>query len=576
MLLPLALVAAASATAATPIPQDPRPVTPVFSGAPVTPNPVTAPAPLRHPFMAPNGRSNIHDDAYMSDSYRGLGPLGVRMRSLSTFFAQDCASVTFDRRGRVVTICVGVRNVTLRMLDPHTLDTLASFDLPPRTPTPNTFQDFSGGGYFYLDHRDRAVISTSDGHIDVVSETPGPGFHLDRSYSLRPTIASSDKITSALPDFGGRMWFVTLGGVVGTVDPRSGRVQAHQTHEEIENSFAVDETGGVFIVSDRAMYRFDPGNGGAPRVTWREVYPNSHIHKPGQVDAGSGTTPTVMGRAYVAITDNADPMDIVVYRRGRRVTGPRTLCVQPVFARGASSSDNSLIATDRAMVVENNYGYTGPTATMNGNTTTPGLERVDLNPGGHGCHRVWHSDEISPTVVPKLSLGNGLVYAYTKPPRSDGNDAWYLTAIGFRSGRTAWKRLAGAGLGYNNNYAPISLGPDGAAYVGALGGLVRLEDAVTPRLPRPRLALRLRYERGPGRCTRSDVAATVVGADSSRAVSVAFTQDGRRVGTARRAPLRHLYPRAQLRTGHTATLGARIALGDGRRATVHRRIRPCG
>jgi hypothetical protein len=78
--------------------------------------------------------------------------------------------------------------------------------------------------------------------------------------------------------------------------------------------------------------------------------------------------------------------------------------------------------------------------------------------------------------VPKLSLANGLVYAYTKPPRSDGIDAWYLTTLDFRNGKTVYQRIAGTGLGYNSNYAPISIGPDGTAYVGVLGGLVLLRD----------------------------------------------------------------------------------------------------
>ncbi len=530
--------------------------------------------------MAPNERSNIHDDAYMSDAYRRLGPLGNGMSTTSTFFSADCASVTFDRRGRLVTICVGLRNVTLRLLDARTLDTLASFDLPPRRPSLNPFQDFSGGGYFYLDNHDRAVVPTTDGHLDVISETDGaggPGFHLERSYDLSAAVPASDKITSVLPDFSGRVWFVSFGGVVGTVEPAAGRVQARATGEEIENSFAVDETGGVFIVSDHAMYRFDATRTGGPGVTWRERYANSGLHKPGQVDAGSGTTPTVMGRDYVAITDNADPMDVVVYRRARRVSGSRLVCTQPVFARGASATDNSLIGTDSSMVVENNYGYSGPTATMNGRTTAPGIERVDLNAGGRGCHRVWHSNEIAPTVVPKLSLGAGLVYAYTKPPRSDGNDAWYLTALSFRSGRKAYRRLAGTGLGYNNNYAPITLGPDGSAYVGALGGLVRIADAVKPSLPgRPRLALRLRYRRGPGRCTRSNVLATVVGRDAGAAARATFFLGARRAAGDRRPPLRYRYRRAELRARHASTLSARVLLRDGRRATIRRRIRPCG
>jgi hypothetical protein len=246
--------------------------------------------------------------------------------------------------------------------------------------------------------------------------------------------------------------------------------------ERIGNSFAVDETGGVFIVSDGAMYRFDATASGAPAVTWREPYANTGVKKPGQTEAGSGTTPTLMGSQLVAITDNADPMDVVVYKRARTVSGSRTVCVQPVFSTGASDTDQSLIGSGHSLIAENNYGYSGLTATEQGATTTPGIQRVDLDDSGTGCHTVWHSDERAPSVVPKLSLANGLVYTYTKPPSDDGTDAWYLTAIDFRKGTTAWKRLAGTGLGFNNNYAPVSIGPDGSAYVGVLGGLVRLAD----------------------------------------------------------------------------------------------------
>jgi hypothetical protein len=82
-------------------------------------------------------------------------------------------------------------------------------------------------------------------------------------------------------------------------------------------------------------------------------------------------------------------------------------------------------------------------------------------------------------VVPKLALSAGLVYTYTKDARSDGQDAWYLTALDFRTGDTVFKRLGGEGLGFNNNYAPITLGPDGTAYLGVLGGVVRWRDATS-------------------------------------------------------------------------------------------------
>ena len=89
-----------------------------------------------------------------------------------------------------------------------------------------------------------------------------------------------DKIISALPDWAGRIWFVSEPGVVGTVDPASGAVQSRRPGEKIGNSFAVDETGGVFIVTDGALYRFDAGATARRAVTWREAYANTGIRSP--------------------------------------------------------------------------------------------------------------------------------------------------------------------------------------------------------------------------------------------------------------------------------------------------------
>ncbi len=95
-----------------------------------------------------------------------------------------------------------------------------------------------------------------------------------------------------------------------------------------------------------------------------------------------------------------------------------------------------------------------------------------MNRGLSGCRTVWHSDEIAPSVVPKASSKTGLVYTYTKPEGTLTDDPWYLTALDFDTGKTRWKRLAGEGLGFNNNYAPITLGPGGRIYLGVLGGMV--------------------------------------------------------------------------------------------------------
>jgi hypothetical protein len=467
---------------AVPIPSLSGP--PAYLGAPAVAAPVRGvPATPRNPFMAPNGESEIHNDAWQTDAYTWGGPLGRSPAGGSSLLGGDCGSIAFDSRGRLITICIGASGPKLYMLDPRTLATLATFDLPPRQGVPNPttiYQDFTGGGYFYLDRGDRVVTATTTHHVFVIAEK-GDGFEKVRDYSLTGVLSSSENITSALPDSRGLLWFVTrTDGVVGTLNFADGAVHVlrlgHGSNGEIENSFAADQHGGVYIATNRRLYRFGAGRGGVPWVVWSARYPNSGVTKPGQVDDGTGTTPTVMAGGYVNITDNADPMDVVVYRTAARLRGvPRLVCRVPVFRRGASDTENSLIAVGRSMLVENNCGYTGPASVEAGGVTAVGFARVDINRSGRGCHRVWTNTTVSaPTVVPKLSIANGLVYTYAKG--SGSSDPWYWTALDFRTGRTVYQALAGTGLGYNNNYAGIALSRSGTEYLGTLAGIVSLHD----------------------------------------------------------------------------------------------------
>ena len=463
-----------------------------FTGEPWTAKPVFAPPAPRHPFMAPNQRSNIHSDAFQTDTNAWSGPLGRDMETLSHTEVPGgvCGSITFNSQGQIVTTCLQLRNVRLKLFDAQTLEELASMDLPPRPFNPNPFQDFAGGGYFYLDHEDRAVVPTTERHVLVIGLEEGQ-FVVERDYDLTGTLPDGAKIISALPDWSGRIWLATTAGLVAVIDPATGEAKTHDLGEVIQNSFAVGDKDDVYIVSAAALYRFRADSSGAPVIRWRKVYDNTGELKPGQVSAGSGTTPTLHGDGWVSITDNADPMHIVVYRR----RDGRQICEQAVFEKGAGSTDNSLIGAGNSLIVENNYGYTGPTATSMGARTEPGVERVDIDADGEGCVKVWHSDEISPSLVPKLSLANGLVYVYTQDPEGDPDDPWFLTALDFRTGKTVWKYLTGEGIPYNNNYAPVSLGPDGAAYVGVLSGLVLVRDKSAPPAAETRPKLRVKARR---------------------------------------------------------------------------------
>ena len=474
-----------STQALSPIPQqDGAKAVPAFIGEPATPKPIDAPPNPQNRFLAPNGLSNVHNDAYMSDVYETAGPLGNDPQVFSRYLgtADDWSalpiSMAFDRYGRILLIPVGQKGARLLLLDPDTLELLAALPLPVVTGSGGA--SVVAGSYFYLDRLDRAVIPTATHEIWVVDVIGGwnrPRFDVKRVYDLANVVGPNDQIGSVLPDFSGTLWVVTKQGTVATIDPSNGQVASLRLEgERIENSLAADETGGVYIVSDHALYRFDAGRRGEPVITWREDYDRGTRQKPGQFSQGSGTTPTLMGTEYVAITDNAEPrMQVLVHRRAAEVTGDRLVTTVPVFGENASATENSLVATDRSIVVENNYGYSSHEATTGGKSTRPGLARIDLDDNGQG-NVVWTSEERVPSLITKASLANGLIYTYTKDPDPGTTDAWYFTAIDFHTGETVWKRLAGTGILYNNHYAGLHLGPNGTIYVGVGGGVVALRD----------------------------------------------------------------------------------------------------
>jgi hypothetical protein len=484
-LLALGPILATAAIGATPVANTGAPTSlQAFSGRPAPRKSFRAKRPPTNPFMARRGVSNVHNDSWMSDAYWIRGPLGRNLQTSSAALGlRICVTITFDRRGRLIATCTGLAGPVLYMLDPDTLDTITSMVLPfvPPPSGQDPFTNSSGGAYFYLDDKDRAVIGTATGHVWIVGQTDdaAPAFVLERDIDLTGVLGD-DRITSVLPDWEGRLWFVgRYTGVVGVLLPESGEAWAMTLGEEIENSFAIDRDG-VYIVSDVAMYRMWAGVRTAPHVVWSEPYQNSGVKKPGQFNAGSGTTPTLMADGYVAITDNADHMNVVIYRRDATLAAgeSRVVCETPVFTAGASATENSLIAVNNSLIVENNYGYV-ITTTQNGAVSAPGVARVDVRADASGCDVVWTSSERAPSLVPKLSTRTGLLYLYTKDPDpvNTTSDAWFWTAVDFEDGKTIWKRFAGTGINFNNHYAGLVIARRSrTAYLGVLGGIAAIRD----------------------------------------------------------------------------------------------------
>ena len=442
-------------------------VTSSYDGHAVQAQPITLSVP-QHPALAGNGSSTMHDDGWATDSYQGPGPLGRDPEVTTSWFGlEECATLAFDPTGRLVALCGNRSGPVLHVLDPDTMRPVATLDLPDRESSDKRpWEDLCGGAYFYLDAQARAVVATTDRRILTVDSD---GLEQVDEVDLGDVVPDDDCLVALLPDWEGRTWWVSQDGRVGV----AGLGAPLELGATIANSIAADETG-VYLVTTGALVKVAVGDDGQPEVVWQTAYDHGSEQKPGQLSAGSGTTPTVLPSGLVAITDNADPqMHVQFYD----ALDGGLVCEAAVFGKGRSASDNSLVAVgDASVVVENNYGYTAPWSTVVGRATPGGLARVDADLATGECTVGWESDVVAPTSVAKVSLATGLVYAYTTEPSWWGVSAWYLTALDARTGRTAWSVRTGTGTLFNNHYSAVTLGPDGSAYVATLGGMVRVRD----------------------------------------------------------------------------------------------------
>jgi len=451
----------------------------------------------QHPYMAPNLGNNMHCDSYISDAYEASGPLGLNAEvSSRTQGFGGYGTITYDRLERLVAVYSNGRGFQLELMNPYSLEELASHNLPSR-PWYWLLQgimpwEYIGAGmYFFLDHQDRAIVPTTKNTIQVIKTPDDNGeFELVREYDLSDHVVPmrwphKDSVAWVLPDWGGEVyWYATTEGVVGTVDVATGEVHTLRLENEmIENSFAVAEDG-TFIISDRALYRFSLNDTGNIVVDWRVAYDRGPRKKPGHITRGSGASVTLMGGldGLVALTDNSEPqihLQFVTRSDGSLV------CSIPVFEEGKSGTDISVAAFEHAsdegegtgvysVLVENNWGH----HVFPHSRPEPGLTRIDVirkADGSFACEEIWTSSERGIGVF-KLSFGSGLAYMCWRS-ESCPITTWYLTSIDFATGNTVYKKRVGTGLGYNNWAGALFLHPDGGiAYSTTIFGLVMIRD----------------------------------------------------------------------------------------------------
>lgn len=437
-----------------------------------------------HPFLAEPQRSGMHGGSYNQDISAYPGPLGVNTVALHREFSSlggMAPNITFDGKGRLITVSVQFGRTELLLLDPEKLETLAMYRMPK-----TRSRDNSGGIYFHLDHKDRVILAPNDNTIkimEVVDDADGVHWKVLETYILGGLFPDNARVHDVMPDWQGNLWFVTTENYIGYRDADTEKlysVPLELGDEKIRNSLAIAQDG-VYVLSDHALYRFeiDPETK-EPRWSWREAYDEGSLRKPGMRGYGSGTTPTLVGNDLVAIVDAASPRaQILVYKRLADHQGERLICKEPIFKSGFSATENSLMVYGNAMVVQNDYGRDVNDSALR---TAPGISRVDINDARDGCHTVWES-QLRSQSLPRLSMATGLIYLYTfsLPYPEAKTGGWYLTALDFKTGEELFSRLIGKGLGGNKDVlsgvsSPVVLGPNGAAYLGVRTGLVYVKD----------------------------------------------------------------------------------------------------
>jgi hypothetical protein len=314
--------------------------------------------------------------------------------------------------------------------------------------------------------------------------------------------------------------------------------------EEVSNSLAADEHGGIYAVTDAAVVKYQ-WDGTSLQKVWRTPYASDPPFSILRLGPGSGSTPSLMGTAvdddrFVVITDGQELMHLVLMWRDEVPAGwqpiapgkdPRIACEvsvdfgDPMATR--SLSEQSVLVRGYSSIVVNNLltdesgldtGFPilnpGIAALEGGNPARAphGAERIDWDPATKTCSRVWVNPTVSlPNAIPTMSAASDRVYAI-----GQRGGVWGLEVLDYLTGESTMfvpstattcpteviEGIAGTFLGpillpiidrlpascENSFFSATEVGPDGTIYTGTFQGVSRFVPSAVPPVPGRRQA----------------------------------------------------------------------------------------
>lgn len=532
----------------------------------------TTPLALREPLCNTAFGDTVWPGSHRGSYAQGSSPLPGPAQSESTTSAHlvlpgagvpviTSFSAPYEDGGRAIWSTVTGTDAAIMKVDHETFEIIDWYVPSEREDNPPMFSLGLSGAYTAIDSQNRFVV----GRTRFVSFF-GDSVEGDRSspIELKKRIFMPDNVFCNEDDviagmsltYDGQLAFATELGNLFVISPDAdpdnlGTVPVVSTNadcatadradlEIVSNSVAIDESGGIYLLTSAAMYRFN-WDGSTLTQAWRTEYQSAQdVPSPIRLGPGSGSTPSLMGTnadedRFVVITDGQALMNLVLFWRDEVPADwepiapgrdPRIACEIPVdFGTGASEaiSEQSVAVRGFSAVLVNNL-LTNPT--INPSTTSPlgpiaqnlvsaleggipekapfGLERIDWDPDTRTCSAVWANAEISvPNGIPSISEASGLVYG---AGQRDGQ--WGLEGLDFETGESRVWVPAGPGTCpgdtsgivtvlpgvadvleqvpdscENSVFAATTIGPDGMVYQGTLNGMSRYVPQTSEPLP---------------------------------------------------------------------------------------------
>lgn len=493
-----------------------------------------------NPWLADSPWSQVHGGAWQQDSTTAAGPTSAAQLGTPQFVATGLVNIAplqsplypNGKRaywgGTIDTIYkVAVVNGQLKLISSISRSggTLSNLTTPfagayTAVRYDNTY--LTGAKRTVLAYRDtnpgdiNSPISLYKSYVIPTSVVPDPG-------ALTP-----DHITGMNVLFDGKIAVVTRFGYVGVVDIENGRsyfkkVGSHSKGglQKISNSIAVASDGGIYVVSNEEIYRFQWISGSSWATSsllspvddaascsscWRQGYPVAE-QAAGTLGDGSGSTPSLMGPngEYVVITDGAKVANLSVYRTDT-LTGGQTRLVDAIPVnfgqadRTNTASEQSVVVSGYGMaVVSNDYRdirnigddipfFTKPL--INTILTLPalqniatarvtllgygprhqpwGVQKFSFDPSAGQLRSDWVRTDVScPNAVPIMSEPSRRFYCVGAK-----NLIWTIESLDWDTGQNHFRKYLGVLPRYNSFYAATEIAAEGGMIYGSIDGVV--------------------------------------------------------------------------------------------------------